>query len=79
MDRVIEPVVADDIVEAAIEDYPDLDYGYRGREERQLEADSMIASGERAGLLDRVASLERSNVRLQGTLMMESARADRHR
>ncbi|GJX21022.1 putative reverse transcriptase domain-containing protein [Tanacetum coccineum] len=60
-------------------DYPDLDYGYRGRLERQLEADSMIASGERVGLLDRVASLERSNARLQGTLMMESARADRLR
>nr|GEU31982.1 hypothetical protein [Tanacetum cinerariifolium] len=46
---------------------------------RELEARSLIAGGERASLLDQVASLERSNVRLRGTLMMESARADRFR
>ncbi|GJS64414.1 putative reverse transcriptase domain-containing protein [Tanacetum coccineum] len=45
----------------------------------QLEAESLIASGERAGLLDHVAALERSNARLRGTLMMESARFDRLR
>ncbi|GKB07592.1 hypothetical protein Tco_0835876, partial [Tanacetum coccineum] len=44
---------------------------------RDLEARSLFASRERASLLDHVASLERSNARLQGTLMMESARADR--
>nr|GEW41483.1 putative reverse transcriptase domain-containing protein [Tanacetum cinerariifolium] len=44
---------------------------------RELEARSMIAGGERAGLLEQVASLERSNARLQGTMMMEIARADR--
>ncbi|GKB38771.1 hypothetical protein Tco_0883713 [Tanacetum coccineum] len=44
---------------------------------RDLEARSLFASGERASLLDHVASLERSNARLRGTLMMESARADR--
>ncbi|GKB76661.1 hypothetical protein Tco_0943556 [Tanacetum coccineum] len=60
MDRVIEPVVADDITEAASEDYPDLVSADASREV------SMIASGERVGLLDRVASLERSNARLQG-------------
>ncbi|GJR67426.1 hypothetical protein Tco_0013491 [Tanacetum coccineum] len=43
----------------------------------QLEVKSLIASGERAGLLDHVAALERSNARLRGTLMMESAIADR--
>ncbi|GJW74523.1 hypothetical protein Tco_0133893 [Tanacetum coccineum] len=32
--------------------------------QRELEARSLIASGERAGLLDNVASLERSNTRL---------------
>ncbi|GKD47424.1 hypothetical protein Tco_1272069 [Tanacetum coccineum] len=40
------------------------------------ESTSLIASGERASLLEQVASLERSNARLQGTMMMERARAD---
>ncbi|GJT07105.1 putative reverse transcriptase domain-containing protein [Tanacetum coccineum] len=44
--------------------------------QRDLEARSLIIGGERASLLDQVTSLERSNARLQGTLMMESARAD---
>nr|GFD20943.1 hypothetical protein [Tanacetum cinerariifolium] len=39
----------------------------------------MIVGGERASLLDQVASLERSNVRLRGTMMMKRARADRFR
>ncbi|GKD72271.1 hypothetical protein Tco_1330553 [Tanacetum coccineum] len=43
---------------------------------RQLEVESLIASGERAGLLDRVVSLERSNTRLRDTLRMESVRFD---
>ncbi|GJU74784.1 hypothetical protein Tco_1266189 [Tanacetum coccineum] len=47
--------------------------------QRELEARSLIAGGERARLLDRVAALERSNMRLQGTLRMESARVDRFR
>nr|GFB39518.1 hypothetical protein [Tanacetum cinerariifolium] len=34
---------------------------------------------ERASLLDQVTSLERSNARLRGTMMMERARADRFR
>nr|GEZ99728.1 hypothetical protein [Tanacetum cinerariifolium] len=45
--------------------------------QRELEARSLIAGEERASLLDQVASLERSNARLQGTMMMEIARADR--
>ncbi|GJU83954.1 putative reverse transcriptase domain-containing protein [Tanacetum coccineum] len=45
--------------------------------QRELEARSLIAGGERASLLEQVASLERSNARLQGTMMMERARADR--
>ncbi|GJZ61665.1 hypothetical protein Tco_0617802 [Tanacetum coccineum] len=42
-------------------------------------ARSLIAGGERASLLEQVASLERSNARLRGTMMMERARADRFR
>ncbi|GKE96137.1 hypothetical protein Tco_1580992, partial [Tanacetum coccineum] len=45
--------------------------------QRELEERSLIASRERAGLLERVASLERSNARLQGTPRMASARVDR--
>ncbi|GKB23301.1 hypothetical protein Tco_0862702 [Tanacetum coccineum] len=47
--------------------------------QRELEARSLIAGGERASLLEQVASLERSNARLRGTMMMERARADRFR
>ncbi|GJY17034.1 hypothetical protein Tco_0387456 [Tanacetum coccineum] len=46
-------------------------------EQRELEARSLIDGGERAILLEQVASLERSNARLRGTMMMERARADR--
>ncbi|GJY85518.1 hypothetical protein Tco_0499544 [Tanacetum coccineum] len=46
---------------------------------RELEARSLIDDGERASLLEQVASLERSNVRLRGTMMMERARDDRFR
>nr|GEZ94884.1 hypothetical protein [Tanacetum cinerariifolium] len=45
--------------------------------QRELEARSLIAGGERASLLKQVASLERSNVRLRGNVVLESARADR--
>nr|GEV02592.1 putative reverse transcriptase domain-containing protein [Tanacetum cinerariifolium] len=44
---------------------------------RELEAGSLLFSGERASLLDQVASLDRSNTRLQGTMLMERARTDR--
>ncbi|GKC76155.1 putative reverse transcriptase domain-containing protein [Tanacetum coccineum] len=47
--------------------------------QRQLEVESLIASGERVGLLDHVMALERSNARLRDTLRMESVRADRLR
>nr|GFC69291.1 hypothetical protein [Tanacetum cinerariifolium] len=40
------------------------------------QARSLIAGEERASLLDQVASLERSNERLRGTLMKESVIAD---
>nr|GEX08798.1 hypothetical protein [Tanacetum cinerariifolium] len=45
----------------------------------ELEARSMIVGGERASLLEQVASLKRSNARLRDTMMMERARADRFR
>nr|GEX71396.1 reverse transcriptase domain-containing protein [Tanacetum cinerariifolium] len=47
--------------------------------QRELEARSMISSGERASLLDQVTSLERSNARLRGTMVMERARDDMFR
>nr|GEU58099.1 Gag-Pol polyprotein [Tanacetum cinerariifolium] len=46
-------------------------------EQRELEARSLIAGGEGASLLEHVTSLERSNARLRGTVMMERTRADR--
>ncbi|GJY70406.1 putative reverse transcriptase domain-containing protein [Tanacetum coccineum] len=46
-------------------------------EQRELESRSLIAGRERASLLEQVASLERSNARLRGTIIMEKARADR--
>ncbi|GKC23341.1 hypothetical protein Tco_1025491, partial [Tanacetum coccineum] len=45
--------------------------------QRELESMSLIAGGERSSLLELAASLERSNMRLQGTMMMERARVDR--
>ncbi|GKF62269.1 hypothetical protein Tco_0182323, partial [Tanacetum coccineum] len=47
--------------------------------QRQLEANSMIASAERSGLSSCVAVLEKSNIRLRETLRMESMRADSFR
>ncbi|GJY78641.1 hypothetical protein Tco_0484442 [Tanacetum coccineum] len=47
--------------------------------QRELESRSLIVGGERASLLDQVASLKRSNARLRGTRFMERARADRFR
>ncbi|GKA95019.1 hypothetical protein Tco_0817057 [Tanacetum coccineum] len=107
MNRVIEPVVVEDIAEPTSENYHDLASVDGSREvmqmgldvamqelythmhkilvdrimeieagHRQLEVESLITSGERAGLLDRVVSLERSNTRLRDTLRMESVRVD---
>ncbi|GJW83529.1 putative reverse transcriptase domain-containing protein [Tanacetum coccineum] len=47
--------------------------------EEELEERSLIVDGARASLLEQVVSLERSNARLQGTMMMERARANRFR
>ncbi|GJV43251.1 hypothetical protein Tco_1427787 [Tanacetum coccineum] len=60
------------VIEIPLQRVEDIDTGHR-----QLEAESLIASGDRVGLLDHVTALERSNARLQDTLRMESVRADR--
>nr|GEU34817.1 putative RNA-directed DNA polymerase, eukaryota, reverse transcriptase zinc-binding domain protein [Tanacetum cinerariifolium] len=54
IDRVIEPVVVVRVILIW-----SVSIGHR-----QLEADSLIASGQRAGFLDCVATLEMSNIRL---------------
>ncbi|GJR13878.1 putative reverse transcriptase domain-containing protein [Tanacetum coccineum] len=64
-----EDSVEEDIDTDVLED---IETGQRG-----LESRSLIVGGERANLLEQVASLERSNVRLRGTMMMERAKADR--
>ncbi|GJT72361.1 hypothetical protein Tco_1031647 [Tanacetum coccineum] len=62
------------VMEIPLQRIEDTKTGQRG-----LEARSLIAGRERASLLEQVASLERSNARLRGTMMMERARADRFR
>ncbi|GKB51219.1 putative reverse transcriptase domain-containing protein [Tanacetum coccineum] len=78
MEIVVDPLANCDISEPTRGDAPDLEEDIETGQ-RELEAWSLIAGGERASLLEQVASLERSNARLQGTVMMESARADRFR
>ncbi|GJR95212.1 hypothetical protein Tco_0267386 [Tanacetum coccineum] len=60
------------VIEIPLQRIKEIDTG-----QRELETRSLIDGGERASLLEQVASLERSNARLRGTMMMESARADR--
>ncbi|GKF84461.1 reverse transcriptase domain-containing protein, partial [Tanacetum coccineum] len=60
------------VIEIPLQRIEDINTG-----QRELETRSLIDGGERASLLEQVASLERSNARLRGTMMMESARADR--
>ncbi|GKE42412.1 hypothetical protein Tco_1469696 [Tanacetum coccineum] len=62
------------VIEIPIQRIEDIEMG-----QRELEARSLITSGERVSLLEHVASLEKSNARLRGTMMMERARADRFR
>ncbi|GJV45892.1 putative reverse transcriptase domain-containing protein [Tanacetum coccineum] len=62
------------VIEIHLQRIKDIETG-----QRELEARSLIAGGERASLLDQVASLERNNARLRGTMMMERARADNFR
>nr|GEV64693.1 hypothetical protein [Tanacetum cinerariifolium] len=62
------------VIEIPLQRIHDIETG-----QRELEVRSMIASGERASLLDQVTSLERSNARLRGTMVMERARDDMFR
>ncbi|GKA39588.1 hypothetical protein Tco_0732139 [Tanacetum coccineum] len=64
--------IYDHVIEIPLQRIKDIETG-----QKELEFRSLITGGERASLLEQVASLERSNVRLQGTMMMERARADR--
>nr|GEU87148.1 hypothetical protein [Tanacetum cinerariifolium] len=64
--------IYDHVIEMPLQRIEDIKTG-----QRELETRSLIAGRERASLLEQVASLEMSNVRLRGTMMMERARADR--
>ncbi|GKC17264.1 hypothetical protein Tco_1014046, partial [Tanacetum coccineum] len=66
--------IYDHVIEIPLQRIEDIETG-----QRELEARGLIAGGERVSLLDQVASLERSNARLRGTMMMERTRADRFR
>nr|GFD47684.1 hypothetical protein [Tanacetum cinerariifolium] len=44
--------------------------------QRQLEAGQLVASGERAGLADRVRSLGRENLKVRAFLRIERDRVD---
>ncbi|GKG14586.1 hypothetical protein Tco_0354186, partial [Tanacetum coccineum] len=44
--------------------------------QRQLEAGQLMASGERAGLVDRIRRLRRENLRVQTLLCIERDRVD---
>ncbi|GKB16076.1 hypothetical protein Tco_0849999, partial [Tanacetum coccineum] len=63
--------IYDHVIEIPLQRIEDIEMG-----QVELESRSLIAGRERAGLLEQVASLERSNARLRGTMMMERARAD---
>ncbi|GJT05485.1 putative reverse transcriptase domain-containing protein [Tanacetum coccineum] len=64
--------IYDHVIEIPLQRIEDIETG-----QRELDSRSLIAGGERASLLEQVASLERSNVRLRGTIMMKRLRADR--
>ncbi|GJT89453.1 reverse transcriptase domain-containing protein [Tanacetum coccineum] len=66
--------IYDHVIKIPLQRIEDIETG-----QRELESRSLITGGERASLLEQVASLERSNARLRGTMMMERARADRFR
>ncbi|GKA49669.1 putative reverse transcriptase domain-containing protein, partial [Tanacetum coccineum] len=68
--------IYDHLIEIPLQRIEDIKTG-----QRELESRSLIAGRERerAVLLEQVASLERNNTRLRGTMMTERARADRFR
>nr|GEY89729.1 reverse transcriptase domain-containing protein [Tanacetum cinerariifolium] len=75
-DRCIIEVGVDVVAGIDIPDGMVMPDAVESLEQGELEARSLIVGGERASLLEQVASLERSNARLRGTMMMERARAD---
>ncbi|GKD40152.1 putative reverse transcriptase domain-containing protein [Tanacetum coccineum] len=60
------------VMEIPLQRIEDIEIG-----QRELEARSLTSGRERVSLLEQVASLEGSNAKLRGTMMMERARADR--
>ncbi|GJW66645.1 putative reverse transcriptase domain-containing protein [Tanacetum coccineum] len=64
--------IYDHVIEIPLQRIEDIKTG-----QRELESRGLIAGEERASLLEQVASLERINVSLRGTMMMEGARDDR--
>ncbi|GKE61083.1 hypothetical protein Tco_1511450 [Tanacetum coccineum] len=66
--------IYDHVIEIPLQRIEDIETG-----QRELEARSLIAGGERASLLEQVVSLERRNAKLQGTMIMERTRDDRFR
>ncbi|GJW79329.1 hypothetical protein Tco_0141011, partial [Tanacetum coccineum] len=64
--------IYDHVIEIPLQKIKDNETG-----QRKLELRSLIAGGERASLLELITSLERCNVRIRGTMMMERARANR--
>ncbi|GJS05307.1 putative reverse transcriptase domain-containing protein [Tanacetum coccineum] len=70
----VDLAVGIDILDAMLIPDADIKSG-----QRELESRSLIAGGERDSLLEQVASLERINMSLRGTMMKERVRADRFR
>nr|GEW00916.1 hypothetical protein [Tanacetum cinerariifolium] len=66
--------IYDHVTEIPLQRIEDIEMG-----QRELEARSLIVGRERASLPEQVASLERSNTRLRGTMMMKRTRANRFR
>nr|GFA70739.1 hypothetical protein [Tanacetum cinerariifolium] len=62
----------DHVIEIPLQRIKDIETG-----QKELESRSIIVDGERASLLDQVASLEKSNMGLQDTMMIERVRANR--
>nr|GEX00988.1 hypothetical protein [Tanacetum cinerariifolium] len=82
MKIAVDPLATSDIYEPTGEDSPDLEGALYDMitefetAQRQLEAGQLVASGERAGLADRVMSLGRKNLRVRALLCIERDRVD---
>ncbi|GJW96358.1 hypothetical protein Tco_0178166 [Tanacetum coccineum] len=75
--RVDAGIGMDVIFKVDIEDEDEGESKSSNRGQRELEARSLIAGGERAGFLNHVVAMERSNARLRGTLRMAIMRVNR--